>query len=45
MLREEAVRLRHIQAQFRIVHELNLIEVIDAMLDDLDSGEVQNLIA
>jgi hypothetical protein len=46
MMREEAARLQHIHAQFFLIYEsdLNLSEVIDAMVDELDGGEVQNLI-
>ena len=45
MLRKEAERLRQIQAQCRLAFETeqNLIEVIDAMVEELDGGEVENL--
>jgi hypothetical protein len=46
MLREEALRLRLIQKEFCQVYasDLKLIDVIDAMVDELDSGEVQGLL-
>jgi hypothetical protein len=46
MLREELARLRRIRASFQEVYgcELGLIEETGAVLDELESREVQDLI-
>jgi hypothetical protein len=46
MLREELARLSRIHASFREVYgrELALIEETGAVLDELESQEVQNII-
>lgn len=46
MLRQEVLRIRHIQQGFATIfdNQRNVVETLDAVLDELDAGEVGNLI-